>query len=200
MTHLPMTNDVLYLFLVLQSALRVIAMSCVCPLVRQSALRERDRLWATEAITLMSNILPIHLTSRMMRKGENMITDYDSGHPPTRHYDPEIRSSSWGSKPSSRSSSSTSSTSHPTKFSTSGSRIFHTELGVSIYISIPSIDGIICIPTRREQRTPYHSTLVPLVVIDREMTSSSNSCSQPLCRRSFLKLTVGLQIGWTQRE
>lgn len=31
MTHLPMTNDVLYLFLVLQSALRVIAMSCICP-------------------------------------------------------------------------------------------------------------------------------------------------------------------------
>lgn len=78
MKHLPMTHDVLYLFLVLQSALRVISMSCICLLVRQSALRERDRLLATETITLMSNILPIHLTSRMMRKGENMITNYDS--------------------------------------------------------------------------------------------------------------------------
>lgn len=73
-----MTHGVLYLFLVLQSAMRDIYMSCICPLVRQSALRERDRLLATETITLMSNILPFHLTSRLMRKGENMITDYDS--------------------------------------------------------------------------------------------------------------------------
>lgn len=35
---------------------------------------------------------------------------------------------------------------------------------------------------RIEQRTPYHSMLVSLAVINLEMTSSSISCSQPLKR------------------
>lgn len=81
-----------------------------------------------------------------------ILIGYDSWRPPTRHYDPEFRSSSWGSKSSSRCSSTTS---HWARFRTG---ILHTQLGVPISISIPSIDRIICIPKRREQRTPYQST------------------------------------------
>lgn len=114
-------------------------------------------------------------------KERKILTVYDSWRPPTSHYDPEFRSSSWGSKPSPRSSSSSSSTtSHRTKFSTRGSRILYTQLGVSISISIPSIDSIICIPKRREQRTPYQSTPVSLRDIDLEMPSPSIPCWQSL--------------------
>lgn len=101
--------------------------------------------------TPMSTFLPVPLISRPYRMREILI-GYDSWRPPTRHYDPEFRSSSWGSKPSSRCSSTTS---HWARFRTG---ILHTQLGVPISISIPSIDRIICIPKRREQRTPYQST------------------------------------------
>lgn len=177
--------------------------SSTSPLVLQSAMRERNKS-AYDSYVLPTSPLDLKAVVKKRYK----LSGYDSRRPPTSHYDAEFRSSSWGSKPSPRSSSTASCR---TKFCTRRSRILYTQLGVSISISIPSIDSIICIPKRKEQRTPYQSKLVSLVDIDLEMPSPSIPCWQwslemilqrecdSTWQRPSQKLTVGLQIGRRQK-
>ncbi|KAF3849105.1 hypothetical protein F7725_015602 [Dissostichus mawsoni] len=120
-----------------------------------------------------------------------------------------LRSSSTSTTSTSTSTSfSSSTTTHRTKFSTSGSRVLHSQLGVSISISIPSIDSIICIPKRREQRILTKVRLfacgqrsgnaVPIQSLLPVTGDGGQGECDLMCQTPSLKLTVGLQIGRMQ--